>query len=332
MGAAFRIAINWKASGGRRRASLADRRWSLAGLDPAIDVRTGTATATDGAAIPYRLWPSDGETRALVLLLHGAFDYSGAFDEVAPLLARRGFTAIAYDQRGFGGTVSRGRWRGKDRMVRDVADIAAFVRARYGDLLPLFIIGESMGAGVATLAAARFPALNLGGVVLAAPGALAGTVRRTMVAALLRAVRWLVPQGGLMCERISGRDLTASAAIRLLMDPMILRMVRPNMMFGLAGLAQCAVDQAHDVHAPTLTMAGSNDDVVRIGCIRQLYCRFAGPKEWVTFEGAPHLLLHWQHAERVVAHAIAWMETRIPRATNDADDAQMRERMAVGGR
>ena len=311
MGAVFRIGINWKAPGGRQRSSVADRRWSLAALDPASRLRCGSLEACDGAIIPYRLWAAKGEPRALVVLLHGAFDYSAAFDEIGPHLAQLGYTAIAFDQRGFGGTVSRGRWRGKSRMVRDVAEVTALLRDRYGESLPLFIIGESMGAAVAVLVTARYPGLNVTGLVLAAPGALAGLIRRTIIAALLRAMRWLAPVGAVVCERVSGRELTASAAIRLLMDPLILRMVRPNMMFGLAGLAQSAVDEAHAVHAPTLTMAGSKDDFVRIGCMKQLYCRFAGAKEWATFDGGPHLLLHWQHGDRVVAHAVDWMERRM---------------------
>jgi acylglycerol lipase len=311
MGEVFRIGINWKAPGGGQSPSLADRRWSLAALDPASRVRCGSLEACDGAVIPYRLWAAQGRARAIVLLLHGAFDYSGAFDEIGPRLAQLGYTAIAFDQRGFGGTVSRGRWRGKSRMVRDVAEVAAFLRDRYGESLPLFVIGESMGAAVAVLAAAQYPGLNVSGLILAAPGALAGLIRRTMVSAVLRAVRWLAPVGAVVCERVSGRELTAGAAIRLLMDPLILRMVRPNMLFGLAGLAQSAVDEAHAVHVPTLTMAGTKDDFVRVGCMKQLHRRFAGAKEWATFDGGPHLLLHWQHGERVVAHAIGWMERRM---------------------
>jgi acylglycerol lipase len=312
----FRIGIKWQAPRGKRRSSFTDMRWSLTGSDPAAGLLSGRIIASDGAAIPYRLWKAEGEPRALVLLLHGAFDYSGAFDEVGPALAKQGYTALAYDQRGFGSTVSRGRWRGVKRMVRDVADMAGFLRERNVGTEPLFIIGESMGGAIAAQAAALYPGLDISGLVLAAPGALAGIWRRMIVTALLRAVQWIAPRGEVVCERISGWELTPAAAIRLLIDPMILRMVRPNMMFGLARLARGAIDLAHDVRVPTLTMVGAKDDFVRIRCMKQLYCRFAGPKEWALFEGAPHLLLHWQHNGRVLTHAVEWMERHI--AANDA--------------
>src|SRR5689334_1216013 len=81
---------------------LTNARWSLAAINPlGVRLRCGAFAAGDGADIPYRLW-LPREIRAGILLLHGACDYSGAFDEVAPRLARSGIAALAIDQRGFG--------------------------------------------------------------------------------------------------------------------------------------------------------------------------------------------------------------------------------------
>ena len=66
-----------------------------------------------------------------------------------------------------------------------------------------------------------------------------------------------------MFERISGWELTASSAIRLLSDPLVLRAARPATVFGLLELAAHAVDMAHRVRVPTLTMVGSKEDVLR---------------------------------------------------------------------
>jgi len=133
-----------------------DIRWALTALDPASShVLCGAFQASDGADVPYRLWNAVGTPRAILLLLHGASDYSGAYDEIGPLLASRGFIAFAYDQRGFGATASRGHWIGRRRMVRDVQDAVTFLRKRVGVELPMFIVGESMGAAIAVHAAPR---------------------------------------------------------------------------------------------------------------------------------------------------------------------------------
>ena len=109
--------------------------WANIGADPGARMRSGRFSASDGADIPYRLWRAR-EPRAAVLLLHGAFDYSAAFDEIGPKLARRGFTALAIDQRGFGATASRGHWVSADRMAADAVEIA--------ENLPLVCEGEEI--------------------------------------------------------------------------------------------------------------------------------------------------------------------------------------------
>jgi len=294
------------------KPSIDDARWLLAGGDPAGRLRTGMFPASDGDAVPYRLWQAESP-RALLLCLHGASDYSGAFDEIGPAFAARGITMLAIDQRGFGATASRGTWRGKNRMIRDAIEAVVFLRMRFGTALPLFILGESMGAALAVHAAARAPDLDLAGIVLAAPGAISGTWRRLVGSVLMRCLRRLLPNAGIVIERITAWDFTPAAAIRLLGDPMVLRRIRPAILFGLFKLARSAVDEAEHVRIPALTMIGTREDVVREACIARLHRGLGGDKEWAAFEGGPHLLLHWQHNERVLAKVLSWLESRLTR-------------------
>ena len=294
--------------------SISDARWSLGGLDPASKVRTGAFTASDGEAVPYRLWPASAP-RAHVLLLHGACDYSGAFDEIGPLFAARGITALAIDQRGFGATATRGKWRGKNRMIRDAIEAVIFLRLRFGSDAPVFILGESMGAALAVHVAARAQGLDLAGLVLSAPGAISGTGRLLFGSLLTRVLRFFAPGSSIVLERISAWDFTPSAAIRLLSDPMVLRRIHPATLFGLFKLSRSAVEEAEHVRIPVLTMAGTKDDLLRLDCIRRLHDGLGGDKEWQSFEGGPHLLLHWQHNVRVLDKVFAWSEARLTQRT-----------------
>jgi acylglycerol lipase len=292
------------------RTSISDARWSLAGLDPSSRVLTGRLEASDGESVPYRLWQADAP-RALVLLLHGASDYSGAFDEIGPDFAGRGLTALAIDQRGFGATSTRGKWRGKNRMIRDAIEAIGFLRTRFGDALPVFIVGESMGAALAVHVAARAPNLALSGLVLAAPGAVSGMWRRVFGSTLARVLRFFLPNAGIVIERISAWEFTPGAAIRLLMDPMVLRRIRPAQLFGLFKLSRSAVDEAEHVRVPALTMIGSKEDLLREACIARLHKGLAGPKEWKRFRGAPHLLMHWKYNRRVLGKVFSWIDARL---------------------
>ena len=303
--------LGFELSAPEERTSVDDARWSLGAADPMSRVRSGMFAASDGDYVPYRLWKAQPPVRALVLLLHGASDYSGAFDEIGPRFAARGLTALAIDQRGFGATATRGTWRGKNRMIRDAIDAIAYLRLRFGASLPVFILGESMGAALAVHTAARAPDLDLAGIVLAAPGAISGAWRRLFGSALMRALRFVLPKAGLVVERISGWDFTPGAAIRLLGDPMVLRRIRPAMLFGLFKLARSAVDEAEHVRIPSLTMIGSREDVVREACIARLHRNLAGAKDWAAFQGGPHLLLHWKHNDRVLGRVFSFIDARL---------------------
>jgi len=294
-------------------SDIACARWSLVAHDPSTPMRSGGFAASDGETIPFRLWPAKNP-RALVLLLHGALDYCGAFDELGPQFARRRLSALAIDQRGFGATSTRGRWVGRDRMIRDVIEAVIFLRMRYGCELPVFVVGESMGAAVAVLSAVRAPDLDLAGLVLAAPGAVSGLWRRIVGSLVTRLFSFVLPNGGFRIERVSAWDHAPSAAIRLLTDPMVLRQIRPATLVGLFKLSNSAVDSAQHVRVPVLTMVGERDDILRLGCIRRLHDGLAGEKQWAYFPGAPHLLLHWKNNDRVVQLVLDWICNRLNRS------------------
>ena len=292
------------------KRSIYDARSPMAGKGSAGPEATDSFTASDGAQVPYRVWRA-AAPRALVLLLHGAFDYCAAFEEIGAEFAKRGITAMAIDQRGFGATVSRGHWSGENRMILDAIEAASYLRARCGGASPLFLMGESMGAAVAVNVAANAPRLNLAGVILAAPGAVTGTLLRLFGALIAPLMRFFTPDSGLVAVRLKAGEIKPSAADRLMNDPMVLHRIRPAMLLGLLDMVGAAVDAARHVHVPVLTMAGSKDDLIGILHIAWLHKSLAGEKEWIRFEDGPHLLLHWQQRERVLNKVFSWIATRL---------------------
>jgi alpha-beta hydrolase superfamily lysophospholipase len=303
---ALRPTVAWS-----RRDRVDNIRWALSGLDPTAErVRYGTFPASDDADVPYRLWLAK-KARGAILLLHGCCDYSGAFDEIAPKLVKRGFSCLAYDQRGFGGTASRGEWTSRERYIADVHDAIAFFRKRMDADLPLFIVGESMGGSVAVHSAASKPDLNLSGIVLVAPGALASALRNRFYNWLMTLLGLFAGKSELVVERNNANELAPAAAIRLLGDPMVMQAIRADLLAGVIAMGYAAVDAAKAVTIPSLTMMAGKDDLLRGACVRQLYENLGGNKEWLTLKDGPHLLLHWQHGGVVLRRARRWIERRM---------------------
>lgn len=298
--------VPWK-----REEAAVFYRWALTALDPKRSrLFAGNYQASDGAQVPYRFW-SARAPRALLLMLHGCCDYSGAFDDIAPTLAKRGIACLAYDQRGFGVTASHGAWTSQDRIVEDACEMADFLRKRAQADLPLFVLGESMGGSVAVHMAARQAEASIAGLVLVAPGALASAMRNKLYHWLMRGIGLVARESEIVVERTSAKDLSAAAAIRLLSDPLVMQSIHPDLLDGVIAMGYAAVEAAAKVSVPTLTLIAGKDDVVRNDCVAELHKNLRGPKTMALIEKAPHLLLHWRHGDVVVRYARRWMERRL---------------------
>ena len=77
-----------------------------------------------------------------ILMLHGFPEYSGAWNDLAPLLAER-FHCIAPDQRGYGQS-----WRPADPALYKTALLVSDLVALIGEE-PIIVLGHDWGASVA---------------------------------------------------------------------------------------------------------------------------------------------------------------------------------------
>jgi acylglycerol lipase len=119
----------------------------------------GRFAASDGFGLFERSWMADdGETRAVVALLHGGGEHSGRYEHTAAVLTATGFVVEAFDQRSHGHS---DRVHGVPLQVERFADLIddteawlTHVRRRH-DGLPVFVLAHSMGGLIAVTLAAQ---------------------------------------------------------------------------------------------------------------------------------------------------------------------------------
>jgi acylglycerol lipase len=264
----------------------------------------------DGSRLPLVCWQPEGEVQGIVLALHGYGDYRQAFAAFGPWLARHGFALVAYDQRGFGETASRGTWPGAATLVQDFADVVEALRADEPEL-PLIVLGESMGGSVALAGLGSGKAVGVDRLILAAPGVRASDAPLQQLHDLaLRlgalALPWLAVE-----LRRGGRPwLAPEESTRLADDPLILRELSVGTYDGLIELADRASREPETALPPTLVLYGELDGTITRAAIDELMERVGARGSLRRYPDRYHLLLHEATREELFADCLSWITGR----------------------
>jgi acylglycerol lipase len=272
-------------------------------------LETNRALLADGAVLPLAQWlPASESPRAAIVALHGLNDYHASWAEAGQQLSARGFAVYAYDQRGFGATEQRGIWAGGDVLASDARQIAALVRTRHPGI-PLYVLGESMGAAVVLRALAEQPRGWLDGAVLLAP---AVWNRRDMPWYQRFAVRFVAHTfRGMKVSTPRGHAASDNPATlrRRTADPLVIHRVRVDMLWGVAELMDDVTDTRGDYDVPLLILYGAHDLIVPARPLCRWVTRLdaAGPWQLAVYPHGWHLLLRDLGAATVLADVTAWL-------------------------
>ena len=286
--------------------------------------------AADGMALPLAVWNAEnGPPRAVILGLHGFGDYRNAFEEPAAIWARDGITTYSFDQRGFGGSPTRGRWAGTDALVDDAKAVAMLLRQKYPDV-PLYIAGESMGGAVAMVAADR--GLETDGLVLLAPAvrsrASFGPVVSGALSFFVHIIPWFPDGPSSIDYQPTDNPKTLD---KLRKDPMMIRAARFDLGYGLLDLMDAAVAAAPRLHAPYIMLHGVGDKIVPAGPVRSVIAVL--PKRddsrLAFYKNGFHLLLRDKNGPKVAADVAAWIGDHEATLPSGADVARSQPEIAT---
>lgn len=271
--------------------------------------------AADGAQLKLRRRdpPPGVPVRAVMLALHGFNDHSGNFlQDGFGRLAEGGVLTYAYDQRGFGASPGRTLWAGAESMAADAATALRLLRARHPDL-PLFLMGESMGASVAVLAATGQP-LPVDGMLLMAPAFWS----RAEIGPVAVGAFWLLAHTlPALAFPPSAGNIAASdneeALRRFGRDPLTIKDTRIDAAWGLLDLMDRASRNLAGCCAmPTLVLQGAKDRVVPPSVTQAALAAMQPEARLARYPDGLHLLLRDSIRDSVADDILAWMAA--PRA------------------
>jgi alpha-beta hydrolase superfamily lysophospholipase len=266
---------------------------------------------SDGARLPYNKWLPREAPRAILLGVHGFGDYSfNAFDIPAPLFNDLGIAIYAYDQRGFGAAPHGGLWPGSATLAADVTAVTRLVKARHPGV-PVFLVGESMGAAVLVIAATSADPPPAAGYVLMAPGVRGRASMGRFASNVLEFASRTIPAVG-FSGSVPGIVPTDNedALRRWSADPLTTKAFRVDLVYGLVNLMDEALAAAPSFEERALILYGGRDAIVPESPIRQLLKMLpeAAPHRLAYYPDGYHLLLRDRARSAAVRDIAAWIE------------------------
>lgn len=165
-----------------------------------MTLRHGTFPSAAGiATIHYRVWAPIGAPRAAVQIVHGMAEHAARYEGFALALCDAGIAVWAMDLLGHGDSANEseaaedtrgyfGPAEGWKNVRRDIKTMIDMMRETYGQELPIFLFGHSMGSFLARAYAERYSA-DLAGAIFCGtsgpnPAATAGVLIAKLVVAI----------------------------------------------------------------------------------------------------------------------------------------------------
>lgn len=263
--------------------------------------------------------------RAVLIALHGSVQHAGNFATLAEKLAPQGIVVYSIDLRGHGDWAVAGQ--GRPRVdyagsARDLVQLTAQLREKHPGL-PIFVIGESVGAAVAINALAESPHL-FDGMILASPGTKPMVVGGHNFGTTLRTALGAVKSFG------NKVDLTAHlknisddprSADEMISDPRIRKQASLGDLLRTVNFIRTSDDLARKLNkdVPVLVIQGESDDIIQASSSEALYTKLATKdKSILKFPKVGHLLVTTAFLKPEVLSGVeSWLFSRA-RAVGEA--------------
>ena len=188
-------------------------------------------------------------------------DYARTFEMAGPYWAEKGVTTYAYDARGFGRSPNRGVWAGEGLMIQDLRTIVALARRKHPGAI-VAVVGESMGAAQAMVAAAEAPLADR--VVLCSPAVWGWAAQPLLYSFSLWAAAHTLPRQKLTPPR--GLKITPSDNEAMLIalggDKNMLFDTRVDAVYGLVSLMDDAAEASANIKGRALFLYGEKDEII----------------------------------------------------------------------
>ncbi len=134
------------------------------GLKMKITTEKINVTSSDGIhTLAGVIYIPEGEPKGIYHIVHGMTEHIGRYKRIMTDLASVGYICVGYDNLGHGYTANDkndlgfiAHKKGWELLCRDVKIFSDAIRERFGEKIPYYLMGHSMGSFIVRLASERY--------------------------------------------------------------------------------------------------------------------------------------------------------------------------------
>ncbi|MCX5715704.1 MAG: lysophospholipase [Candidatus Omnitrophica bacterium] len=264
------------------------------------------------AGIIYRKWECRSP-KAVFLLVHGLGGHSGRWEFLADFFLHYERSSYAIELKGFGETKDlRGHIDSFDTYLKDIVSLHEIIK-RENSGAKIFLLGESMGALISFLTAAKNPNL-FNGLICISPAfksrlkfGFLGYLKIFTLLIINPKKRVSVPFNSMMCTRdVKYQKLMDN-------DSREYRLATPRLLLNIALAGRQATAIKDNIRTPVLFLvAGEYDRLIDPAAAQNIFGGLqASGKEMIRYPQMCHALSIDLDKEKVFGDILKWVEKRI---------------------
>lgn len=267
----------------------------------------------NGAAVHAVKWEDPiVKTQAVLVAIHGGVQNARNYTAFAKELAGKGIITYSIDLRGHGEWLIQSKTRSElnyNASTRDVVSLAGQLRAEHPEL-PIFCIGESLGASTALNASVLQPKL-FDGLILVSPGTSPSGIHvKPILASVIQGIGSLGTNISLL-PHITEISEDQRSCDEMINDQRTRRSANVGELLHMAKFVRNnkALAPKLDPGTPLLVMYGDKDQICSPASITRLYGDFrSADKSIEVIAGCGHLLVTTKYLKpHIVAIVADWL-------------------------
>lgn len=277
-----------------------------------MDHQEGFFRGADEKQIYYQAWLPEGETRAVLLIVHGLAEHSGRYLNVVNYFTPRGYAVYALDH------IGHGKSEGDRVFVNRFEDFTRTVKIFFDKIrgwqpgLPIFIVGHSMGGLISSYYLLDHQE-ELAGAILSGAGVKIPDYVTGTTITMGKILSKLLPKAGLIgleAEHICSDPAVVQAYVN---DPLVYTgKTSARLAAEMLSAMQRVSSEAGRISLPVIMVHGSEDKLVEPAASQMLYDKVSSEDKTIKiYPGYYHEVFNEPGRDVVFNDLDAWLEAHL---------------------